>query len=116
STSPCITMLGATFETGTRRFDCVGLIPTAPAGTEGSGNFDNNIMYVTGPITADSVEGPTVVLTATATVTGLGAGTNKRFTVTADRGGPGAKVELVVSGQTFVETLLEGSITFQSGG
>src|SRR5215469_4577805 len=94
-------------------FNCSG---HHQAGTEGSGNFDYNIMYVTGPITAASVEGATVVLTGTATVTGLGAGTNKRFTVTADRGGPGAKVVLLVSGQTFVETLLEGSITFQSGG
>src|SRR5215471_13471159 len=82
-TAPVITKLGINFENGTGRFDCLALMPTAPAGTEGSGNFDNNIMYVTGPITAASVEGATVVLTGTATVTGLGAGTNKRFTVTA---------------------------------
>ena len=115
-TTPVITKLGINFENGSGHFDCLALMPTPQAGKEGSGNFDNNIMYVTGPITAASVEGGTVVLTGTATVTGLGAGTNKRFTVTADRGGPGAKVVLVVSGQTFVETLLEGSITFQSGG
>jgi len=115
-TAPVITKLGINFENGSGHFDCLALMPTAPAGTEGSGNFDNNIMYVTGPITAASVEGGTVVLSGTATVTGVGAGTNKRFTVTAERGGPGAKVVLVVSGSTFVETLLEGSITFQSGG
>lgn len=34
------------------------------------------------------------------------------FTVTADRGGPGTRVVLAVSGLTFVETMLEGSITF----
>ena len=90
-------------------------MPTPPAGTEGSGSFDNNIMYVTGPITAASLQGGTVVLTGTATVTGVGAGTNKAFTVTADRGGPGAKVVLVVSRLAFVETLLKGSITTVGG-
>src|SRR6516165_6014155 len=111
-TAPVITKLGINFENGSGRFDCLALMPTPPAGTEGSGTFDNNIMYVTGPITAARRQGETVVLTGTATVTGVGAGTNQAFTVTADRGGPGAKVVLVVSGQTFVETLLEGSITF----
>lgn len=114
-TTPVVTKVGINFENGSGRFDCLALMPTAPAGTKGSGIFDNNIMYVTGPITAASIEGTTVVLTGTATVTGVGAGTNKRFSVTADSGGPGAKVVLVVSGSTFVETLLEGSITFSSG-
>jgi hypothetical protein len=95
-TAPIITKLGISFENGSGNFDCLALMPTPPAGTQGSGIFDKNIMYVTGP----------------ATVAGVGAGTNKPFTVTADRGGPGTKVVLVVSGLTFVETLLEGSITF----
>ena len=111
-TTPVITKLGINFENGSGHFDCLALMPTPPAGTEGSGTFDNNIMYVTGPITAARRQGETVVLTGTATVTGVGAGTNQAFTVTADRGGPGAKVVLVVSGQTFVETILEGSVTF----
>ena len=111
-TTPVITKLGINFENGSGHFDCLALMPTQPAGTQGSGTFDNNIMYVTGPITAASVQGESVVLTRTATVTGVGAGPSKPFTVTADRGGPGAKVVLVVSGLTFVETLLEGSITF----
>jgi len=111
-TTPVITKLGINFENGSGHFDCLALMPTPAAGTEGSGNFDNNIMYVTGPITSASLQGGAVVLTGTATVTGVGVGTNKPFTVTADRGGPGAKVVLVVSGLTFVETLLEGSITF----
>jgi hypothetical protein len=111
-TTPIITKLGISFENGSGNFDCLALMPTPPAGTQGSGIFDKNIMYVTGPITGTSVQGQTVVLTGTATVTGVGAGTNKPFTVTADRGGPGTKVVLVVSGLTFVETLLEGSITF----
>ena len=72
-------------------------------------------MYVTGPITRASLEGESVVLSGSATVTGVGQGTNMQFTVTADRGGPGARVVLVVSGLTFVETLLEGGITFQGG-
>lgn len=114
-TAPVITRLGINFANGSGRFDCLALMPTSPAGTQGSGNFDNNIMYVTGPIMGASVQGQSVVLTGTATVTGVGAGTNKRFTVTADRGGPGTKVVLVVSGLTFVETLLEGSITFPGG-
>jgi hypothetical protein len=114
-TSPIITKLGINYENGSGRFDCLALMPTPSAGTQGSGNFDNNIMYVTGPITAASIQGRTAVLTGTAIVTGVGAGTNKPFTVTADRGGPGAKVVLVVSGLTFVETLLEGSITFAGG-
>lgn len=111
-TTPVITKLGINFENGSGHFDCLALMPTPPAGTEGSGSFDNNIMYVTGPITAASLQGGMAVLTGTATVTGVGAGTNRPFTVTADRGGPGVKVVLVVSGLTFVETLLEGSITF----
>jgi hypothetical protein len=114
-TTPVITKVGINFENGSGHFDCLALMPTPPAGTEGSGSFDNNIMYVTGPITAASLEGGAVVLTGTATVTGVGAGTNKPFTVTVEPGGPGTKVVLVVSGSTFVETLLEGSITVQGG-
>lgn len=114
-TAPVITRLGINFQNGSGHFDCLALMPTSSAGTPGSGNFDNNIMYVTGPISAASLQGDSVVLTGTATVTGVGVGTNRPFTVTADRGGPGTKVVLVVSGLTFVETLLEGSITFLSG-
>ncbi len=69
-------------------------------------------MYVTGPITGASFHGSTALLTGLATVTGVGAGCDVPFTVTAERGGTGARVVLVVSGLTFVETLLEGSITF----
>jgi hypothetical protein len=115
-TTPVITKLGINFEDGSGHFDCLALIPSPPAGTTGSGIFDKNIMYVTGPITGATIEGNTAVLTGTATVTGLGAGTDRPFTVTVDRGGPGTKVVLVVSGLTFVETLLEGSITFPGQG
>jgi hypothetical protein len=111
-TTPIITKLGINFEDGSGRFDCLALTPTPAAGSQGSGIFDNNIMYVTGPITGASIQGNTATLTGTATVTGVGAGTNVPFIVTAEPGGPGARVVLVVSGVTFVETLLEGSITF----
>jgi hypothetical protein len=111
-TTPIITKLGINFEDGSGHFDCLALMPSPPAGTTGSGIFDKNIMYVTGPITEAAIEGNTAVLTGTATVTGVGAGTDKPFTVTVNRGGPGTKVVLIVSGLTFVETLLEGSITF----
>jgi hypothetical protein len=115
-TTPIITKLGINFEDGSGHFDCLALMPTPSAGTQGSGIFDKNIMYVTGPITGATIEGNTAVLIGTATVTGVGAGTDKPFTVTVDRGGPGTKVVLVVSGLTFVETLLEGSITFPGEG
>lgn len=111
-TTPILTKVGINFEDGSGSFDCLALMPTPSAGT-GSGIFDKNIMYVTGAISDATIQGNTAVLTGTATVTGVGAGTNKAFTVTADRGGPGTKVVLVVSGLTFTETLLEGSITFQ---
>jgi hypothetical protein len=111
-TTPIVTKLGINFEDGSGHFDCLALMPSPPAGTTGSGIFDKNIMYVTGPITEAAIEGNTAVLIGTATVPGVGAGTNKPFTVTVDRGGPGTKVVLIVSGLTFVETLLEGSITF----
>ena len=112
ATAPVITKLGINFENGSGHFDCLALSPTPSAGSPGSGIFDNNIMYVTGPITSATIQGNTATLIGTATVTGVGAGTNVPFTVSVDRGGPGAKVVLVVSGLTFVETLLEGSITF----
>ena len=75
-TTPVITKLGINFENGSGHFDCLALMPTPPAGTQGSGSFDNNIniMYVTGPITAVSLDGETVVLIGSATVTGVGAG------------------------------------------
>jgi len=52
------------------------------------------------------------VLTGSADVTGLGAGTNLPFTATAERGGPGTTFVLTISGLTFHETILEGEISF----
>jgi hypothetical protein len=100
-TTPIITKLGINFEDGSGHFDCLAHMPSPSAGTQGSGIFDKNIMYVTGPIAGATIEGNTAVLTGTATVTGVGAGTDKPFTVTVDRGGPGTKVVLIVSGLTL---------------
>ena len=47
-TAPVITRLGINFKNRSGHFDCLALMPTSPAGTQGSGSFDNNIMYVTG--------------------------------------------------------------------
>jgi hypothetical protein len=69
-------------------------------------------MYVTGPVTAASVEEGRAVLRGTSTVTGLGAGEDMPFTLVAFEGGPGTKVILRVSGLVFREIVLEGEISF----
>ena len=109
---PVLTKFGIHWRDGQGRLDCLALAPSAAAGTPGSGNFDTNVMYVTGPITAVEIRGAIAVLTGTATVTGLGAGSSLPFTATAERGGSGARFVLTVSGLTFEETLLEGGIAF----
>lgn len=96
---------------GQGHFECLALTPSAAPGSAGSGNFDTNAMYVTGPITSVSVEGSTAVFKGTASVTGLGAGSNVPFTATAVAGGPGTTLVLVVSGLTFNEIVLAGQIT-----
>jgi len=52
------------------------------------------------------------VLTGSAIVSGLGAGTNLPFTATAERGGSGTTFLLTISGLTFNETILEGQVSF----
>jgi hypothetical protein len=110
--TPVITKVAFHWKQGEGRFECLALAPSQAAGSPGSGNFDTNAMYVTGEINSASVAGSTVVLTGSATVTGLGAGSNLPFTLTARRGGPGTRLVLEVSGLTFDETLLEGQIRF----
>jgi hypothetical protein len=109
---PVITKFAFNWSGGAGRFECLALAPSAAAGTPGSGNFDTNAMYVTGTITSAEVKGHTAVLTGTATVTGLGAGSNRPFTLTVTPGGPGATLVLVVSGLTFNEIVIEGEIEF----
>jgi hypothetical protein len=112
SFDPVITKFGFSWNDGRGGFECLALVPSAAPGKPGSGNFDMNAMYVTGSITSARVEGPTAVLAGTATVTGLGAGAAKPFSVTVTRGGPGATLLLNVSGLTFAEIVLDGQITF----
>jgi hypothetical protein len=110
---PVITKLTFHWRDGQGHFECLALAPTsAAAGQPGSGNFDTNVMYVTGAITAVQINGSAAVLTGSANVTGLGAGTNVPFTATAERGGPGTTFVLTISGFTFNETILEGEISF----
>jgi hypothetical protein len=109
---PVLTKLAFTWN-GTRGdLECLALAPSAPAGDPGSGDFDTNVMYVTGPITSGSVEDGRAVLRGRATVTGLGAGEDMPFTLIVQRGGPGASVVLRVSGLVFREIVLEGAISF----
>ncbi|TLY74636.1 MAG: hypothetical protein E6K43_07725 [Gammaproteobacteria bacterium] len=111
--TPVITKLTFHWRDGQGRFECLALAPaSAKAGNPGSGNFDTNVMYVTGAITGVQINGSVAVLTGSATVTGLGAGTDVPFTATAERGGPGTTFVLTISGLTFHETILEGQITF----
>ena len=109
---PVMTKFAFNWSGSTGRFECLALMPSASAGTPGSGNFDTNAMYVTGPITSAEVNGNTAILKGTAAVTGIGAGSNRPFTLTVTRGGPGATLVLVVSGMTFNEIVIEGEIAF----
>jgi hypothetical protein len=109
---PVLTKLAFSWN-GTRGdLECLAIAPSAPAGDPGSGDFDTNAMYVTGPITSGSVEEGRAVLRGSATVTGLGAGEDLPFTLIAYRGGPGTRVVLHVSGLVFNEIVLEGVIRF----
>lgn len=110
--TPVLTKLAFYWNGDTGDLECLALAPSAPAGELGSGNFNTNIMYVTGPVTSAEVSGNTAVLEGTATVTGVGAGENEPFRLTARRGGPGTTVVLEVSGLVFPEIVLEGRISF----
>lgn len=112
SFAPVTTKFGFFWRDGGGGFECLALVPSVQAGKPGSGNFDTNAMYVTGSLTSARIEGRTAVLEGMATVTGLGAGTDRRFTATVTRGGPGATLVLKVSGLTFNEVVLDGQITF----
>jgi hypothetical protein len=93
-------------------FECLALTPTTASGAPESGQFEVNVMYVTGTITSVQIKDGTAVLKGTATVTGLGAGTNVPFTALVKEGGPGTAVTLTVPGlPAFHEILLEGQIT-----
>ena len=108
---PVETTFAFHWSNGQGHFECLALTPSAVPGTAGSGNFDTNAMYVTGPNTSVSVKGTIAVFNGTANVTGLGAGSNVPFTATAVAGGAGTTLVLVISGLTFNEIVLTGQIT-----
>ena len=110
--APVLTKFGFSWVDGKGGFECLALASSVAAGKPGSGTFDTNAMYVTGSLSSDQVAKSSAVLTGTATVTGLGAGTDKAFTATVTRGGPGATLVLQISGLTFSEIVLEGEISF----
>ena len=109
---PVITKFGFHWNGKSGDLECLALASSAAAGDPGSGNFDVNAMYVTGPITTARRQGSIVEFEGTATVTGIGAGTNVPFVGVATRGGPGTTFVLEVSGLTFKEIILEGQISF----
>jgi hypothetical protein len=110
---PVETTFAFHWSNGQGHFECLALTPNAAPGAVGSGTFDTNVMYVTGPITSVSVEGSTAVFKGTASVTGLGAGSKVPFVATATSGGPGTTLVLQISGLTFNEIVLEGQITMK---
>jgi hypothetical protein len=94
----------------TGAFECLAFGPSAVKG-EGSGNFVNNIMYVTGNIETARVEGDTIRFSGNSECTGIGAGSNVPFEAVIQKGGPGATVWLRGGSppQIFKEILVEGS-------
>lgn len=112
SFAPILTKFAVSWSNGQGHFECLALTPSASAGSAGSGNFDTNIMYVTGAITSAKFHAGSAVLKGTAVVTGAGAGPARDFTLTLVKGGPGATLVLEISGMTFRETVLEGEIKF----
>lgn len=110
--TPVLTKLAFYWDGQTGDLECLAIAPATPAPDPGSGEFDTNIMYVTGPVTSARVTGDTAVLEGTATVTGVGAGEGEPFRLTVRRGGSGTTVVLDVSGLVFREIVLEGQISF----
>ena len=91
-------------------FECLALAPSQITST-GSGEFDANVMYVTGKVASLEIGKGVATLRGTATVTGLGAGQDVPFTALVHAGGPGTTVRLDVSGLTFPEILVDGHIS-----
>jgi hypothetical protein len=92
----------------TGEFDCLAFAPEAPTGPH-SGQLTVNAMYVAGKISGASVQGDTATLTGTASITGLGSGTDVPFTFVVHNGGPGTTAILTVNSLTFNEILVQGA-------
>ena len=91
--------------------DSTSLCPPGSTTGPGSAQFTVNVMYVTGQITGAVVNADSATLTGTASITGLGAGTNVSFTFEVHKGGPGATSVLKVASlpsTPFNEILIEG--------
>ena len=90
-------------------FECLAL---APADTKGSrsGDFTQNVMYVTGSVSAASVQGDSIRFEGNSECTGLGAGSNVPYSAVIRKGGPGATVVLTAGRPPLVfrEILLDG--------
>lgn len=110
SPSPVITTVAFHADAQGGDFECLAFLPSHATGA-GSGEFDTNVMYVTGKVTSLEIDDGVATLRGSATVTGLGAGQGLPFTVLVNAGGPGTTVKLNVSGLTFPETLVEGHIS-----
>jgi len=91
-------------------FECLAFAPSHETGAS-SGEFDVNVMYVTGKVTSLEISKGVAILSGTATVTGIGAGQGTPFTATVHEGGPGTTIKLEVSGLTFPEILVDGHIS-----
>ena len=91
-------------------FECLAFAPSQATGA-GSGEFDVNVMYVTGKVTSLEIGKGVATLHGTATVTGIGAGQDVPFTALVQAGGPGSRVKLEVWGLTFLEILVDGHIS-----
>ena len=90
-------------------FECLAFLPSLATGA-GSGEFDTNVMYVTGKVTSVEIGNGGATLRGIATVTGLGAGQDLPFTALVHPGGPGTTLKLEVSGLTFPEIVVDGHI------
>ena len=90
-------------------FECLALGPKELRGPA-SGDFTNNIMYVTGNVASATIEGDTIRLTGISDCTGIGEGLNVPYTAVIRRGGPGATISLRAGTppQLFREILLDG--------
>lgn len=93
----------------TGAFECLALAPKELKGPA-SGDFSQNVMYVTGTVDSAVVEGDTIRLSGNSECTGIGAGSQVPFTAVIRKGGPGAT--LVLRGGSpaafYREILLEG--------
>jgi hypothetical protein len=89
-------------------FECLAFAPSQASGA-GSGEFDSNVMYVSGKVTALELGKGVAILRGTATVTGIGAGQDVSFIASVQAGGPGATVKLDVSVSSIPNLALNSS-------